>query len=128
MAVNRNIPILIVDDNKATLRILRNLLGQSGFRNIDEALNSEEAQSKLKEKLFGLVISDWDLAPMTGLELLKSIRSDDRTKKTPFFMVASEIKQENIVAAKDAGVTNFIIKPFSSDTIKSKLVGVFGPF
>lgn len=127
MTMNKNIPILIVDDNKATLRLLRGLLGQIGFRNIEEATDGESAQKIMKEKLFGLIVSDWDMAPMSGLDLLKSVRADEKMKKTPFFMVATEIKQENILAAKEAGVTNFIVKPFSSETLKSKIAGVFGP-
>jgi two-component system chemotaxis response regulator CheY len=128
MGVNKNIPILIVDDNKTVLRIIRSLLGQNGFHNIEEALNGQAALNKIQEKAFGLVISDWNMEPVSGLELLKSLRADARMKQVPFIMVTAEGKPENITTARDAGVSNYIVKPFSSETLKSKIVSVLGPF
>ncbi len=128
MIVNKNIPILIVDDNKTMLRIIRNLLGQNGFRNIEEAMDGQAALAKLQEKLFALVISDWNMEPMSGLELLKVIRADAKLKQTPFIMVTAEGKEENIITAKQAGVSNYIVKPFSAETLKSKISSVLGPF
>ncbi len=123
---NRNIPILIVDDNKTMLRIVRNLLSQNGFLNVEEATDGQGAIAKMQEKSFSLIISDWNMKPMTGLELLKHIRADEKLKTTPFIMVTAESKEENIIAAKQAGVNNYIVKPFSAETLKSKIVSVLG--
>ncbi|HEU5047309.1 MAG TPA: response regulator [Rickettsiales bacterium] len=128
MAVDKNMPILIVDDNKTMLRIVRNLLSQVGFTNVDEATDGGMALSKMRTKTYSLVISDWNMEPMTGLELLKNVRADDKMKGTPFIMVTAESKTENIIAAKEAGVNNYIVKPFSAETLKSKLVSVVGQF
>lgn len=128
MAVDKNLPILIVDDNKTMLRIVRNLLSQVGFINVDEATDGGMALGKMRTKVYGLVISDWNMEPMTGLELLKNVRADDKMKTVPFIMVTAESKTENIIAAKEAGVNNYIVKPFSAETLKSKLVSVLGQF
>jgi two-component system chemotaxis response regulator CheY len=128
MTVSKEIPILIVDDNKTVLRIVRSLLGQNGFHNIDEASDGQAALEKMQEKAFGLIISDWNMEPVSGLELLKTLRANEKTKNIPFIMVTAESKPENIMAAKEAGVTNFIVKPFSSETLKSKLSSILGPF
>jgi two-component system chemotaxis response regulator CheY len=126
--VNMNINILIVDDYKTMLRIIRGLLSQIGFKNIDEAANGAEAITKLKEKKYDLIISDWNMEPMTGLELLQNVRADEKTKMTPFIMVTAESKTENVIAAKQAGVSNYIVKPFNADTLKAKLASVLGAF
>ncbi len=126
--VDMNINILIVDDYKTMLRIIRGLLSQIGFNNIEEAANGAEAIIKLKEKKFDLIISDWNMEPMTGLELLQNVRADERTKMTPFIMVTAESKTENVIAAKQAGVSNYIVKPFNAETLKAKLVSVLGAF
>jgi two-component system chemotaxis response regulator CheY len=128
MAVDTNIPILIVDDYKTMLRIIRNLLKQLNFNNVDEAMDGSEALKKLREKKFGLVISDWNMEPMTGLQLLREVRSDIKLKETPFIMVTAESKTENVIAAKEAGVSNYIVKPFNAETLKQKLVSVLGDF
>ena len=128
MAVDKNIPILIVDDYKTMLRIMRNLLKQIGFDNVEEATDGTEALQKLREKKFGLIISDWNMEPMTGIELLREVRTDDNLKKMPFIMVTAESKTENVVIAKEAGVSNYIVKPFNAATLKSKLTGVLGEF
>lgn len=128
MAVDKNMPILIVDDYKTMLRIIRNLLKQLGFTNVDEAMDGGEALTKLRASPFGLVISDWNMDPMTGLQLLKEVRSDDALKTTPFVMITAESKTENVIAAKQAGVNNYIVKPFNAATLKSKLTSVIGQF
>jgi two-component system chemotaxis response regulator CheY len=128
MAIDKEIPILIVDDYKTMLRIIRNLLGQLEFTNVHEATDGGTALVKLRQDDFSLVISDWNMEPMTGLQLLREIRSDDRLKETPFIMVTAESKTENVIAAKEAGVSNYIVKPFNSETLKSKLVSVLGEF
>lgn len=128
MAVDMSMPILIVDDYKTMLRIVRNLLNQLGFNNVDEATDGSSALSKLREKTFGLVISDWNMEPMTGLQLLREVRSDMKLKGMPFIMVTAESKTENVVAAKEAGVNNYIVKPFNAATLKQKIASVIGDF
>jgi len=128
MAVDMSMPILVVDDYKTMIRIIRNLLKQLGFSNIDEASDGKEALQKMKSSNYGLVISDWNMEPMTGYELLKEVRADDKLKPTPFIMVTAESKTENVVAAKKAGVNNYIVKPFNADTLKSKISTVIGDF
>ena len=128
MAVDMKMPILIVDDYKTMLRIVRNLLKQFGFENVDEAANGGEAFNKMKEKQYGLVISDWNMEPVTGIQLLQQVRADANTKDTPFIIIAAESKAENVIAAKGAGVSNYIVKPFNAKTLKQKLMAVLGAF
>lgn len=128
MAVDKAMSILIVDDYKTMLRIIRNLLKQLGFNNVDEASDGAEALNKLRSKSYNLIISDWNMEPMTGYELLKEVRSDDILKKTPFIMVTAESKTDNVIAAKKAGVNNYIVKPFNAATLKQKLSSVLGEF
>ena len=127
-AVDMNMPILIVDDYKTLLRIIRNLLKQLGFNNVDEATDGAAALQKLRDKQYDLVISDWNMEPMSGLQLLKEVRSDNKLKALPFVMITAESKSENVVAAKQAGVTNYIVKPFNAATLKTKLNAVLGAF
>ena len=128
MAVDMNMNVLIVDDYKTMLRIIENLLKQLGFKNIHQATDGSSALKLLHEMPFGLVISDWNMQPMTGLQLLKEVRADDRLKATPFIMITAESKTENVVAAKEAGVNNYIVKPFNAETLKQKIVAVLGTF
>lgn len=128
MAVQMNMPILIVDDYRTMLRIVRNLLSKLGFTDIDEAADGETALAMLKSRDYGLVISDWNMQPMTGFELLKVVRADTVLKTMPFIMVTAESKVENVVAARQAGVNNYIIKPFSAAVLKAKLKAVLGEF
>ncbi|KZD08125.1 response regulator [Oceanibaculum pacificum] len=128
MSVDMNMEILIVDDYRTMLRIIRNLLKQIGFDNVDEATDGSMALKKMREKSYGLVISDWNMEPMTGLQLLKEVRADAKLKSTPFIMVTAESKTENVIAAKQAGVNNYIVKPFNAATLKMKLVAVIGNF
>jgi two-component system chemotaxis response regulator CheY len=128
MAVDKNAPILIVDDYKTMLRIIRNLLQQIGFTEIDEATDGAAALDRIRSRSYQLVLTDWNMQPMTGLELLKKVREQEQTKKLPVILVTAESKAENIVAAKQAGVNNYIIKPFTAEVLKSKLVSVLGEF
>jgi two-component system chemotaxis response regulator CheY len=128
MSVDMQMPILIVDDYKTMLRIVRNLLKQLGFDNVDEASDGSTALAKMRTKQYGLVISDWNMEPMTGYELLKEVRADEHLKKTPFIMVTAESKTENVIAAKQAGVNNYIVKPFNAQTLKGKMQAVLGDF
>ena len=114
MALDTSIPVLVVDDYKTMIRIIRNLLKQLGFEDVDEATDGTEALGKLKERRYGLVISDWNMEPMTGYELLKQVRGDTSLARTPFIMVTAESKTENVIAAKKAGVNNYIVKPFNA--------------
>jgi two-component system chemotaxis response regulator CheY len=118
--------VLVVDDYNTMRRILRNLLSQIGFSNIEEAEDGSTGLRKLRERPFGLVISDWNMAPMSGLEFLKEVRSDGSLKDMPFIMITAESKTENVVAAKEAGVSNYIVKPFNADTLKKKIEAVIG--
>ena len=122
-----NSTVLVVDDYGTMRRIIRNLLAQIGFNNVDEAADGATALGKLRERQFGLVISDWNMEPMTGLQLLQEVRSDNKLRAMPFIMVTAESKTENVVAAKQAGVSNYIIKPFNADTLKKKIESVLGP-
>ncbi len=128
MAVDMKMKILIVDDYKTMLRILRNLLKQLNFSDIDEAMDGSQALQKLRAEKFDMVISDWNMEPMTGIELLRKVRGDDNLKHLPFIMITAESKSENVIAAKDAGVSNYIVKPFNAETLKGKMVSVIGEF
>ncbi|MFW0777406.1 MAG: response regulator [Rickettsiales bacterium] len=121
-------PILVIDDYNTMRRIVRNLLKQLGFDNVDEAADGAEAFAKLQEKPFSLVISDWNMEPMSGMELLKKVRADEKLKGLPFIMVTAESKPENVIAAKQAGVSNYIVKPFNAETLKTKMSSVIGAF
>ncbi len=121
-----NMNVLIVDDYKTMLRIIRNLLRQIGFANVEEAIDGTTALEKLSQKEYGLIISDWNMEPMTGFELLKEVRGAGN--KIPFIMVTAESKTENVLAAKQAGVNNYIVKPFNADTLKGKISAVLGEF
>ena len=128
MAVDLSMPILVVDDYKTMIRIIRNLLKQLGFNDVDEAADGTEAFQKMQGRQYGLVISDWNMQPMTGYELLKQVRGDEKLTRTPFIMVTAESKTENVIAAKKAGVNNYIVKPFNAATLKTKMSSVIGEF
>lgn len=125
MAVDLSMPILVVDDYNTMLRIIRNLLKQIGFVNVDDATDGSAALAKLRAKRYGLVISDWNMVPMTGYDLLREVRGDPDLVKTPFIMVTAESKTENVIAAKKAGVDNYIVKPFNAQTLQHKIAAVF---
>ena len=128
MAVDMNMNVLIVDDYKTMLRIIENLLKQLGFKNVHQATDGSMALKTLRETPIGLIISDWNMQPMTGLQLLKEVRADNGLKATPFIMITAESKTENVVAAKEAGVNNYIVKPFNAETLKQKISAVLGAF
>ncbi|MGO9133731.1 MAG: response regulator [Methylovirgula sp.] len=127
MIVDSSLPILVVDDYHTMVRIIRNLLNQIGFENIDDASNGEEALAKIKEKRYGLIISDWNMEPMTGYQLLQKVREDQDRADIPFIMVTAESKTDNVIAARKAGVNHYIVKPFNAGTLKSKIDAVFAP-
>jgi two-component system, chemotaxis family, chemotaxis protein CheY len=114
-------PILVVDDYNTMVRIIRNLLKGIGYEDVDDASNGEEALAKIKAKKYGLVISDWNMEPMTGFELLQRVRQDPENAHLPFIMVTAESKTDNVVAARKAGVSNYIVKPFNAATLKAKI-------
>ncbi len=124
MAVSKNMPILIVDDYKTMLRIVRNLLKQIGFENVDEATDGSAALTKLRDKDYQLIISDWNMEPMTGLQLLKEVRNDSKLQTTPLIMITAESKPDNVIEARKAGVNNYIVKPFNAETLRAKLAAV----
>jgi two-component system, chemotaxis family, chemotaxis protein CheY len=126
MGLDLSTPILVVDDYQTMVRILRNLLKQIGFKDVDDASDGTAALAKLKEKQYGLVISDWNMEPMTGYELLQHVRADDKLNALPFIMVTAEAKTENVIAAKKAGVNNYIVKPFNAQTLQAKIAAVMG--
>lgn len=119
--------VLVVDDYSTMRRIIRNLLTQIGYTDIDEASDGGDALQKLRAVHYGLVISDWNMEPMTGYDLLKQVRADDKLKTTPFIMVTAESKTENVIAAKNAGVDNYIVKPFNAATLQQKINSVMTP-
>ncbi len=128
MAVDLNMNVLVVDDYQTMLGVLRNLLRQLEFNNVEEATDGEVALQKLRENNFGLIVSDWNMEPMTGIQLLREVRADEKLKQIPFIMITAESKSENVIAAKDAGVSNYIVKPFNAETLRAKMVSVLGEF
>jgi two-component system chemotaxis response regulator CheY len=128
MTVALDMPILVVDDYKTMTRILQNLLKSLGFTNLYEAASGQEALRMARETKFGLVVSDWYMEPMNGIDLLGAIRADEALKSTPFIMVTAESKTENVITAKRAGVDNYIVKPFNAQTLKQKITTVLGEF
>ena len=113
MAIDLSMPILVVDDYSTMIRIICNLLKQLGYQNIDNANDGATALAKMRAKRYGLVISDWNMEPMSGYDLLKEVRADAALATTPFIMITAESKTENVIAAKRAGVSNYIVKPFN---------------
>ena len=127
MAIDLSMPILVVDDYSTMIRIICNLLKQLGYQNIDNANDGATALAKMRAKRYGLVISDWNMEPMSGYDLLKEVRADAALATTPFIMITAESKTENVIAAKKAGVSNYIVKPFNAATLKTKMEAVLGP-
>ena len=128
MAIDMSMPVLVVDDYNTMIRIIRNLLKQLGFEDVDDAADGSAALVKMRDKKYGLVISDWNMEPMTGIQLLREVRADAKLKALPFIMITAESKTENVIAAKEAGVNNYIVKPFNAATLKTKLASVIGNF
>jgi two-component system, chemotaxis family, chemotaxis protein CheY len=125
MFVDPAMPILVVDDYQTMVRIIRNLLKQIGFENVDDASNGEDALAKIRSKDYGLIISDWNMEPMTGFQLLQKVREDEHRAHVPFIMITAESKTDNVIAARNAGVSHYIVKPFNAATLRSKIDSVF---
>ncbi len=125
MALDPSMPVLVVDDYATMIRIIRNLLRQLGFSDVDEACHGKAALAKMHERRYGLVISDWNMEPMSGVELLRAVRADPALQQTPFIMVTAESKTESVIEAKRAGADNYVVKPFSAQTLKTKIEAVF---
>lgn len=126
MSLDKNMRVHIVDDYTTMLRIMRNLLRQLEVTDVEESTNGQDAFDKMMHTAPDLVISDWNMEPMTGLDLLRKVRSHDKLKSVPFIMVTAESKTENVVAAKQAGVSNYIVKPFNAETLRAKITSVLG--
>ncbi|WP_457626192.1 chemotaxis response regulator CheY [Persephonella sp.] len=120
-----NIKILVVDDMATMRRIIKGLLEQLGFKNIDEAEDGKVALQKLKTGKYDFVITDWNMPNMTGLELVQEIRKDPDLKHLPVLMVTAEAKKENVLLAIKAGVNNYIVKPFTAEVLKEKIEKIF---
>ena len=125
MTADITMPILVVDDYQTMVRIIRNLLKQIGFENVDDACDGEEALRKIRDKSYGLIISDWNMEPMTGFQLLQQVREMRGASDVPFIMVTAESKTDNVVAARRAGVSHYIVKPFNAATLKAKIDAIF---
>ena len=125
MSLNKNMRVVIVDDYTTMLRILRNLLRQLEINNVEEASDGDSAYLLMHKNPPDLVISDWNMVPVSGLDLLRKVRADAKLKHIPFIMVTAESKTENVIAAKQAGVSNYIVKPFNADTLRAKIASVF---
>ena len=126
MAYDKNMKVLVVDDFSTMRRIVKNILRQLGFNNILEADDGSTAVGVLEREKVDLIISDWNMPTMTGIELLRHVRSSDELKDTPFLMVTAEAQQENIIEAVKAKVSNYIVKPFTADTLHEKIEKIFG--
>ena len=125
MPADPNMKILVVDDMSTMRRIVKNIMKQIGFANVEEAENGKDAFDKLKAESFGFVISDWNMPVMTGIELLRAIRADDKLKALPVLMVTAEAQKENLVEAIQAGVSNYIVKPFTAEVLQEKMNKIF---
>ncbi len=126
MNLDKNMKVHIVDDYTTMLRIMRNLLKQLDVTEVEESNNGQDAYDKMVHSTPDLIISDWNMEPMTGLELLRKVRAHDKLKRVPFIMVTAESKTENVVTAKQAGVSNYIVKPFNAETLRAKIASVTG--
>jgi two-component system, chemotaxis family, chemotaxis protein CheY len=125
MPADPNMKILVVDDMSTMRRIVKNIMKQLGFANVEEAENGKDALDKLTAESFGFVISDWNMPVMTGIELLRAIRANDKLKTLPVLMVTAEAQKENLVEAIQAGVSNYIVKPFTAEVLQEKMNKIF---
>lgn len=125
MPADPSMKILIVDDMVTMRRIVKNVLKQLGFSNIDEAENGQDGLQKLKSSKYDFVVSDWNMPVMTGIDMLRAIRADEHLKAIPVLMVTAEAQQKNLVEAVQAGVSNYIVKPFTAETMQEKLAKIF---
>src|SRR5688572_32927304 len=125
MPIDHSLRVLVVDDFATMVRIVRKLLGHLGFQHVDDASDGRAALKKLRQEKYDLVICDWNMEPMTGYDLLQQVRADRNLSTMPFIMITAESKTENVIAAKRAGVSNYIVKPFNAETLKAKIDAVF---
>ena|SRR3990167_3381187 len=125
MPADLNMKILVVDDMSTMRRIIKNILKQLGFANMDEAENGQEALQKLRADTFGFVVSDWNMPVMPGIEMLRAIRADEKLKHIPVLMVTAEAQKENLIEAIQAGVNNYVVKPFTAETMQEKINKIF---
>jgi two-component system chemotaxis response regulator CheY len=125
MPIDTSMKVLVVDDFATMRRIVKGVLRQLGFSNIIEAEDGSVALTELKKEKIGLIVSDWNMPNMTGLDLLKAVRGDGELKTIPFIMVTAEGQKENVIEAVKAGVSNYVVKPFTPETFGEKLQKVF---
>ncbi|HQY57518.1 MAG: chemotaxis response regulator CheY [Nitrospira sp.] len=125
MPADPNMKILVVDDMSTMRRIVKNILKQLGFNNLEEAENGQEALTKLKADTYGFVVSDWNMPVMMGIDMLRAIRADEKLKKIPVLMVTAEAQKENLMEAVQAGVSNYVVKPFTAETMQEKINKIF---
>ncbi len=125
MPADPNMKILVVDDMSTMRRIVKNILKQLGFNNLEEAENGQDALTKLKADNYGFVVSDWNMPVMMGIDMLRAIRADEKLKKIPVLMVTAEAQKENLIEAVQAGVSNYIVKPFTAETMQEKISKIF---
>jgi two-component system chemotaxis response regulator CheY len=125
MPADPNMKILVVDDMSTMRRIVMNIMKQLGFAHVEEAENGEGALKKLRAESFGFIISDWNMPVMTGIELLRAVRADDKLKAIPFLMVTAEAQKDNLLEAIQAGVSNYIVKPFTAEVLQEKMNKIF---
>ncbi len=125
LMAKQNFKILVVDDFSTMRRIVRNILKQLGFNNVEEAEDGDVAFEKLKKGDFKLIVSDWNMPNMTGLELLKAVRADEKLKDIPVILVTAEAEKDNILQAAQAGVNDYIVKPFTAEIMKHKIDKIF---
>jgi two-component system chemotaxis response regulator CheY len=124
MTAREDLQVLIVEDRQVMLKIIRRLLVQLGYANVDEAANGLQALERIREKRYDLILSDWNMDGMSGFDLLKILRADPQTRDTPFILVTAEAKPENIMAAKVAGASGYLLKPFKLDVLEKTIDGV----
>lgn len=125
MPADPNMKIMVVDDMSTMRRIVKNLLKQLGYGNVEEAENGQEALNKLRADKYGFVVSDWNMPVMSGIELLRAIRGDESLKAIPVLMVTAEAQKENIIEAVQAGVSNYVVKPFTAEILQEKMSKIF---
>jgi two-component system chemotaxis response regulator CheY len=125
MPADFNMKVLVVDDMSTMRRIVKNILKQLGFTNLEEAENGQDALGKLKTENYGFVVSDWNMPVMMGIDMLRAIRADEKLKHIPVLMVTAEAQKENLMEAIQAGVSNYIVKPFTAETMQEKINKIF---
>jgi two-component system, chemotaxis family, chemotaxis protein CheY len=124
MAVDKSTPILVVDDYRTMIRIVRNLLHQLGFEDVDDASDGASALAKLRARRFGLVISDWMMEPMSGIELLRQVRADPKLQALPFIMITAENRKDRVAEAERAGADAYVVKPFNAEVLSERIAAV----